>query len=71
MLGYNNVFDMKYGMCSWNDHFASRWKMQSETAELVSLQLQTILNQQPVSYQHYQQERPQVLKFFKQEYRLY
>jgi rhodanese-related sulfurtransferase len=26
MLGYSNVFDMKYGMCSWNDHFASRWR---------------------------------------------
>jgi rhodanese-related sulfurtransferase len=26
MLGYNNVFDLKYGMSSWNNHFANSWR---------------------------------------------
>lgn len=26
MAGYNNVFDLKFGMSSWNDRFASSWK---------------------------------------------
>lgn len=26
MLGFNNVFDLKFGMCSWNNQFASRWR---------------------------------------------
>jgi rhodanese-related sulfurtransferase len=26
MLGYTNVFDLKFGMCSWNNHFANNWK---------------------------------------------
>ncbi|MBZ0181837.1 MAG: rhodanese-like domain-containing protein [Melioribacteraceae bacterium] len=26
VLGHNNVFDLKFGMCSWNQAFASRWQ---------------------------------------------
>ncbi|MFO7525111.1 MAG: rhodanese-like domain-containing protein [Ignavibacteriaceae bacterium] len=26
MLGYSNVFDLKYGMSSWNEQFANRWR---------------------------------------------
>ncbi len=26
MLGYNNVADLKWGMCSWNDQCANGWK---------------------------------------------
>lgn len=26
LLGYNNIYDLKFGMCSWNDVFASRWR---------------------------------------------
>lgn len=26
LLGYNNVFDLKFGMCSWHEQFASRWR---------------------------------------------
>lgn len=26
LLGYSNVYDLKFGMCSWNDAFASRWR---------------------------------------------
>jgi len=26
MLGYSNAIDLRYGMCSWNSQFASRWK---------------------------------------------
>jgi len=25
-LGYNTVFDMRFGMCSWHEDFAGRWK---------------------------------------------
>lgn len=25
-LGYNNVFDLKFGMCSWHSDFAAKWK---------------------------------------------
>jgi len=25
LLGYNNVYAMKWGMCSWNDKFANKW----------------------------------------------
>ena len=25
MLGYDNVYAMKWGMCSWNDKFAGKW----------------------------------------------
>lgn len=25
MLGYDKVFSMKWGMCSWNDFFATKW----------------------------------------------
>ncbi len=26
LLGYNNVYDMKWGMCSWHDDYATKWK---------------------------------------------
>jgi rhodanese-related sulfurtransferase len=26
VLGYSNVFDLKYGMCSWHSDFAGSWK---------------------------------------------
>lgn len=26
LMGYDKVFSLKWGMCSWNDHFASAWK---------------------------------------------
>jgi len=25
VMGYDNVYSMAFGMCSWNEHFASRW----------------------------------------------
>jgi rhodanese-related sulfurtransferase len=26
LLGFNNVYDLKFGMTSWNEQFASRWR---------------------------------------------
>jgi rhodanese-related sulfurtransferase len=26
ILGYNNTYDLKWGMSSWNNHFATQWK---------------------------------------------
>lgn len=25
LMGYSNVYSMKFGMCSWNEHFAGKW----------------------------------------------
>ena len=32
VMGYDNVYSMAFGMCSWNEHFASKWN--SSTSNL-------------------------------------
>lgn len=36
LMGYSNVYSMKFGMCSWNEHFASKWN--SATSNMYATQ---------------------------------
>lgn len=44
LAGYNNVFDLKWGMCSWNNQFMSRWQSAASNGHLNPITLQTTAN---------------------------